>query len=700
MSGTRGTAFVDEIPIQYVKTVGEKRARALEGVGICTVEDLLEYRPRRYLDRSNVVPISQVRLDEEVTVTGEVIQVEVVRRGRRRLRVQIYDRTGVLEGIWFHQIELFSRIFHRGMTVAFSGKVTRFKGWQMVHPDFDIISEKGAPIHTGQIIPLYSSGEALRKAGFSSYGIRRLVHIALQRYHSVIPETLPAYLIEKYRLLPRAMAYRQMHFPESETLLHQAYRRFKYEELFYMQLLLALRKQMYYAPIKGLDLDIKNDVLQKIVGSLPFQLTGAQRRVLRDIYQDLRSGRPMNRLLQGDVGSGKTVVALLTMLMAISAGYQAALMAPTEILAQQHYFSIKDMLKPFAVRVGMLIGSLKSAQKADLQRAIRQGEVDLIIGTHALIQEPVTFRKLGVVVIDEQHRFGVLQRAELIEKGRNPHVLVMTATPIPRTLALTIYGDLDVSVIDELPPGRQPVTTVWRTADRLPRIYDFIRQRVKQGEQAYIVYPIIEESEKMDLKAATVAFENLQQKVFPELKLALLHGRLKMEDKEHLMQQFKEGKIQILISTTVIEVGVDVPNATVMLIEHAERFGLSQLHQLRGRVGRGFRKSYCILVTPTNISEVSRQRMRAMEATTDGFKIAEEDLRLRGSGEFFGTRQHGLPDLRYADLVADAKIVEVARKDAFALVEKDPHLRLAEHRLVRRQFMRRFADKFQLTHIA
>ncbi|NOX38487.1 MAG: ATP-dependent DNA helicase RecG [Calditrichaeota bacterium] len=700
MNGTRKAEFVDEIPIQYVKTVGEKRARALETVGIYTVEDLLEYRPRRYLDRSNVVPISQVKVDEEVTVTGEVIQVEVVRRGRRRLRVQIYDRTGVLEGIWFHQIEVFSRIFQVGMTVAFSGKVTRFKGWQMVHPDFDIISEKGAPIHTGQIIPLYPSGEALRKVGFSSYGIRRLVHLALERYQSAVPETLPTYLIERYRLLPRAMAYRQMHFPESETLLHQAYRRFKYEELFYMELLMALRKRVYQSPVTGLTMSIQNDVLKRIVDSLPFQLTGAQRRVLREIYQDLKSGHPMNRLLQGDVGSGKTVVALLTMLMAISAGYQAALMAPTEILAQQHYFSIKEMLKPFDVRVGLLIGSLKAAEKARMHQAIRQGEVDLVIGTHALIQEPVEFHRLGVVVIDEQHRFGVLQRAELIEKGQNPHVLVMTATPIPRTLALTLYGDLDVSIIDELPPGRQPITTVWRTEDRLPRIYDFIRERVKQGEQAYIVYPIIEESEKIDLKAATVAFENLQQKVFPEFKLALLHGRLKMEEKEHIMQQFKEGKIQILISTTVIEVGVDVPNATIMLIEHAERFGLSQLHQLRGRVGRGARKSYCILVTPAEISEVARQRMRAMEATTDGFKIAEEDLRLRGSGEFFGTRQHGLPDLRYADLVADAKIVEAARKDAFALIERDPHLRLAEHAIVRRQFMRKFADKFQMAHIA
>ncbi len=699
MKNMRNREGVEDVPIQFVKTVGEKRAQALATVGVLTVEDLLEYRPRRYLDRSNVVPIARLKTDEEVTVTGEVIQVEQVRRGRQRLLVRIYDQTGILEGVWFHQITVFSRIFRVGMTVAFSGKVIRYKHWQIIHPDFDIIDQKQSPLHTGQIIPLYSSNETLRKVGFSSYGIRRLVHLALERYGPAVVETLPEPLLRKYGLLSRARAYQQMHFPESQSQLQQAFRRFKYEELFYWELLMALRRRHDHSPTQGIRLTIRNEVLKKMVQRLPFTLTGAQRRVLREIYQDLTKGPPMNRLLQGDVGSGKTVVALLTMVMAISAGYQAALMAPTEILAQQHYLSMKELLASFEIRVGLLMGSLKHSQKVTVQQAIRKGEVDLIIGTHALIQEQVEFHRLGLVVIDEQHRFGVLQRAELIEKGGGPHVLVMTATPIPRTLALTLYGDLDVSVIDEMPPGRRPVKTYWRTEERLPQIYEFIRERIRQGEQAYIVYPIIEESEKIDLKAATVAFQHLQA-VFPEFRLALLHGRLKMEEKETIMYRFKAGEIQILISTTVIEVGVDVPNATLMLIEHAERFGLSQLHQLRGRVGRGRRQSYCILVTPSDINEVARQRMQAMEATTDGFKIAEEDLRLRGSGEFFGTRQHGMPDLRYADLVTDGKIIEAARKDAFALVETDPQLRRPEHASVRRQFLKKFADRFHMAHIA
>ncbi len=690
---------VETISVQFVKGMGQKRAAAFQKIGVTTVADLLEYLPRRYLDRSTILPISQVQLDQEATVIGEIISKEIIRRGKQRLIVRIYDRSGVLEGVWFNHIEVFNRIFVVGQTVAFSGKVGRFRHWQMVHPDFDILGGKKEPLHTSQVIPIYPGTEILKKAGLNSYAIRRIIRNALEQYGQQISETLPEDLLKKYQLLPRAKAYRALHFPNTLQEIEEALRRFKYEEIFYVQLLLALRHRQHHQEASGIRFAINNAFLTSVVKKLPFELTNAQKRVLREIYQDVTSGRTMNRLVQGDVGSGKTIVAVLTMLMAFTAGFQAALMAPTEILAQQHYFNLIELLTPFEVRISLLIGSLPNRQKQQIQHEIATGNVDLVIGTHALIQEGVQFKRLGLVVIDEQHRFGVLQRGHLIAKGEKPHVLVMTATPIPRTLALTLYGDLDVSIIDEMPPGRQPIITAWRTESRLPKIFDFIENRVKAGDQAYIVYPLIEESEKIDLKAATEAHQFFQKR-FPEFNIGLMHGRMSMKEKEEIMQAFKRGDLQILVSTTVIEVGVDVPNATIMLIEHAERFGLSQLHQLRGRIGRGSKKSYCILVTPEHINEIARQRMRVLEETTDGFKIAEEDLRLRGSGEFFGTRQHGLSDFKYIDLVRDARIIQTAREDAFRLLQNDPHLRLPEHAPLRHHFIRRYAHKFELAGIA
>ncbi len=691
---------VDEIEVQFVKGVGERRARLLSEVGISTVEDLLLHVPRRYLDRSTILPINKLSTGEETTVIGKVVKVEMVKYPRRRLEVTIYDRTGILTAVWFNQVDFFSRLFKKDQEVAFSGKVGFFRGWQMVHPDFDIIDESKEPLHTGQIIPLYSTNQQLRKIGLASHGFRRIIHNALEKYRDAIAENLSESLLRKYRLLSRAEAFYQIHFPDSMEQVKQAWRRFKYEELFYLELLMALRHALYRSPVQGVRMETSGELIRRVLDRLPFQLTNAQRRVLREIYTDLKSGHPMNRLLQGDVGSGKTVVALITALIAAENGYQTAFMAPTEILAEQHYLNIVDLLQGFPIRVALLIGSLSPAEKAAVQEQIRNDEVHLVIGTHALIQEKVEFKKLGLVIIDEQHRFGVLQRGELVNKGWNPHLLVMTATPIPRTLALTLYGDLDVSVIDEMPPGRQPIKTVWRTEKKLPAIYQFIREKVAQGDQAYIIYPLIEESEKIDLKAATESYEHLRKKVFPEFRLALLHGRLSNREKEAVMAQFKSGEIQILVSTTVVEVGVDVPNATILLIEHAERFGLSQLHQLRGRVGRGRKKSYCILVTPEEINEVARKRMELLERTSDGFVIAEEDLKLRGSGEFFGTRQHGLPDLRFANLVEDQKIIQAARQDAFRLVEKDPHLRLPENQSIRHYFRKKYAEKFKIVQIS
>jgi ATP-dependent DNA helicase RecG len=689
-----------DTPAEFLKGVGPRRAEALRSMNIETLQDVLEFRPRRYLDHSDIRYIRDINPDEDVTVMGEIISRQLIRFGKRRLVVRIHDGSGILEAVWFNQTEIFARIFSEQQMVAFSGKVTRYKHWQMVHPDFDILSEKREQLHTGQLIPIYPSNQEFKKAGLSNYSLRRILSQAVQKYGNQIPETLPEYLVKRYRLMSRRDAYQQMHFPESTEKLHQVARRFKYEELFYLQLLMALRKHFYYSPVVGLHINVAENLLEASMQSLPFTLTGAQKRVLREIQNDLQSGHPMSRLVQGDVGSGKTVVALLGMQMAISAGYQAALMAPTEILAQQHYFNIRNLLNDGDIKTALLIGSLPASGKKALQRKIARGEVDLAIGTHALIQEGVQFPQLGFVVIDEQHRFGVMQRSNLVQKGQTPHVLVMTATPIPRTLAMTIYGDLDVSIIDELPPGRREIRTYWRTEERLNLVYDFIRERLSRKEQVYVVYPLIEESEKLDLKAATEAYHHLQNDVLPDFRLELLHGRLKMADKERIMQNFKQGATDMLISTTVIEVGVDVPNATIMMIEHAERFGLSQLHQLRGRVGRGSRQSYCILITPPDINEVARQRMEVMTKTNDGFVIAEEDLRLRGSGEFFGTRQHGIPDLKYVDLVTDQNIVQTARKDAFAMVEKDPHLRLPEHANIRIHFKNRFVDKFQMANIA
>ena len=686
---------ITAIDVQYVKGVGSARAAQLKNIGIKSVEDLLNYIPRRYLDRSTIHKISQLSINSETTVVGRVVKIKKIPRPRQRLIVTIYDKTGLLDGVWFNQVDYFAKVFEVDQEVAFSGKIGFYKGWQMIHPDFDIIEESKDQLHTGQIIPLYPSSEQLRTRGLSSRGFRRIIHHALEKYGTKIQENLPDFLIEKYKLMSRPETYHAIHFPKKIEEINQPLRRLKYEELFYLQLLMALRHYTQQSGVQGVPMTTAGAVIQKVYQKIPYELTGAQRRVLKEMYNDIKSGHPMNRLLQGDVGSGKTVVAMIIALTAIENGYQAALMAPTEILAEQHYINIRNLLTDIPVSVQLLIGSIKNQHKKKIHETLKSGETNLVIGTHALVQETVEFQKLGLVIIDEQHRFGVIQRGELIGKGLNPHVLVMTATPIPRTLAMTFYGDLDTSVIDEMPPGRKSITTVWRKENKLTQVYDFIRERVHTGERVYVVYPLVEESEKMDLKAATESYQLLQSKIFPEFTLALIHGRMRSDEKEAAMGKFKSGEISILVSTSVIEVGVDVPEATIMLIEHAERFGLSQLHQLRGRVGRGSKKSYCIMITPEEVNEVAVQRLRMMEKTNDGFLIAEEDLRLRGSGEFFGTRQHGLPDLKYADLVNDLKIVEVARKDAFEIIGNDPQLRLDDHQLIREYFRENYLDKYK-----
>jgi ATP-dependent DNA helicase RecG len=668
--------------VKYLKGVGPVRAETLAARGIRTVEDLLYYTPFRYEDRTHITRIRDLVPGQTTTVLGEVLTCGLT---RTRKGVYIYDLaardpSGMIRCIWFNALYLErSKVFRQGQRVFFYGKVERdFYGTsnlQIVQPQFEILPENepegGDSIEVGRVVPIYEG-----MANLGTRAIRRLIWTALASLGDNLPDRLPLSVREKNRLADRAMALRQTHFPDSDQPLERlcnfrtpAQVRLIFEEFFNVGAGLALRRRKAKAA-QGIEFEAKASARAAIRSILPFHPTPAQKRVLREMVDDMCSPHPMNRLLQGDVGSGKTIVAIQAAILAIENGYQVALMAPTEILATQHYLFAKALLQPLAYKIDLLISARKAAEKADLKERMGKGEINLVVGTHALLEEDVAFSKLGLVVVDEQHRFGVLQRYGLIRKAVNPHVLVMTATPIPRTLALTLYGDLDFSVIDELPPHRTPIETRLVEESDRTRAFEFIREKVRGGGQAYVVYPVIEEGGKLDLKPAVRMFEQLSHNVFPEFRVGLLHGRLPSEEKEEVMRRFKQGDVQILVSTTVVEVGVDVPNATVMLIEHAERFGLSQLHQLRGRIGRGSQKSHCLLVASEKRNELAAQRLQTMVETNDGFKIAEIDLRLRGPGEFFGTRQWGIPAFRIANLVRDQEILEWAKREASSFVEQ------------------------------
>jgi ATP-dependent DNA helicase RecG len=658
-------------PLTYVKGVGPGRAAMLEAKGLLTVEDLLAYLPLRYEDRSNLKPIAQLAPGEMATVIAEVKTARMSGFKRRNLglfEVSFTDGSGeTLNGKLFHGSFL-SNVLIPGLRVALFGKIeldTYTGHLQVMHPEFEILSaddEDGeAGLHTGRIVPIYEAASKITTRVFRSL-LRRILDTL-----PPLDDPLPEHIRHRLKLPDKTTAVHTVHFPsenEDIRLLNafrsQAHFRLIFEEFFWLESGLALKRAKARS-VEGIKFELNEKVREKIKAMLPFKPTNAQKRVLAEIAADMAAPSPMNRLLQGDVGSGKTLVAAEAAIIAIENGYQVALLAPTEILAAQHYLSFKSLFGKLGYVPILLTGSNTQREKSQLKRLVAEGLTHIAIGTHALLESDVEFRKLGLAIVDEQHRFGVMQRLKLFEKGHRPDVLVMTATPIPRTLALTVYGDLDTSIIDELPPGRKPIQTKHVMEDRVEQVYSFMKKQVDAGRQAYVVYPVIEESETQAMKAAQAMHQQLSDIVFPDLKVDLLHGKMTPDEKENVMIRFKHGETQILVSTTVIEVGVDVPNATVMVIEQAERFGLAQLHQLRGRVGRGAEQSYCILVTG-KLGDAARERIRTLVDSSDGFFIAEMDMKLRGPGEFFGTRQSGLPSLRVSNILRDGEILEVARR--------------------------------------
>ncbi len=654
--------------IQYLKGVGPKLAPLFGKLGISTVRDLLFHLPRRYEDRSHLPPLSSLRPGDWATVRGRIsgLNSRPLSGGRVVITARLTDDRAGIQLVWFNQPWVRRKLeTYRGEIIAY-GQVKEGSTWlEMSSPEYELIDEDGAEAFA-KITPVYPLTEGLLQAN-----VRRAVASAMDHLGQV-PESLPDNLRRRYELLPIQEAVRAIHRPDNDEERKAARRRLVFEEFFIMQMALAMQRAETNQEL-GIAFEIPVGVEQEMKEMLPFTLTGAQQRVIGEIFGDLRRPEPMNRLVQGDVGSGKTAVAACAMLAVVRSGYQACLMAPTEILAEQHAINLRRMLEPLGIPVVLLVGKLSSTQKKKAYAGVKAGAA-VAVGTHALIQEGVEFPKLGLAIIDEQHRFGVMQRAALRDKGfGRPDVLVMTATPIPRTLTMALYGDLELSVIDELPPGRTPIRTHWRPASDRPKIYQTVQELVALGQQAYVVCPLVADSDKMQAQAAEDLYERLSSGVFSNLQVGLLHGQLKSADKEATMEAFRRGELNVLVSTTVIEVGVDVPNATVMIIEDANRFGLSQLHQLRGRVGRGAAQSFCILIADTRNDE-ARRRMEIMAETSDGFKIAEEDLRIRGPGEVAGTRQHGNLDLKIADLIQDAGLLEEARQAAMKLAAYDPFL--------------------------
>jgi len=688
-----------EMPVRYLKGIGPKKAKIISGFRVDNIEDLLYYFPRRYEDRTNLSPISKLKEGEVQTVKAKVLakneRQSLRRRGFSILEVVVGDDSGKIFCVWFNQSYL-QDYFKPGTALILYGKVDNYAGrLQMSSPEFEILDgDENDSLNAGRIVPVYSL-----PAGLTQRSWRLTVKQAIDEYLPRMQDFLSYELRLRNSLLNLAKSILNIHFPQDQELQKQAYQRLSFEEFFIFQLPLALRKSRRKSK-QGIAHQVEGCLAKDFITSLPFELTRAQKNVLEEIKSDMASSRSMQRLLQGDVGSGKTVVAAIAALIAIQGGYQAALMVPTEILARQHYDKINSQARAAfgsgkEIKIDLLISGMDKKTKEKTYRDIENGKIDLLIGTHALLEEKVKFKKLGLVVIDEQHKFGVAQRALLPGKGPNPDILIMTATPIPRTLAITLYGDLDISVINELPPGRLPVETILFSRQEVQRAYMLAREQLKKGHQVYIIYPVIEESYALDIAGAKKKYEELRNGEFKDFSLGLVHGRLKQKEQDEVMSKFKKRQIDILISTTVLEVGIDIATATCMLVEHAERFGLAQLHQLRGRVGRGSVKSFCILVSDSSTAE-SRKRLEAMVNSADGFRIAEEDLKIRGPGEFFGRRQHGLSELRIGNPLSQMQLLKKAREEALKLISSDPNLQNQQNLAVKERLLARFPEYKEL----
>ena len=684
--------------LQYIKNVGPARAKVLSEIGLEDSEDLLYYFPRRHLDRTTVTAISLLKKGMITTIVGKVETCgERKTRKGKLFQAVLSDGTGLLTLLWFNGVPYIKKSIEIGDQFAVHGKIEFYNGLQIVHPEYDKLNIDDDPLNTGSVIPLYPLTQELQKAGIENRFFRKIIRGMLKGINN-ISDFFPSEFLQKHKLVSRYEALHWIHFADKEKDVKRAIYRLKFDEHFFLQLLMALKKESN-CRVGTKPLDKTGPHVKLIYDQLNFELTDAQNRVLKEIRTDLGKPITMNRLLQGDVGSGKTIVAVLAAAIAIGNNVQIAVMAPTEILVRQHYESFKKFSEIGKITCAILVGNTKEGERKKVIDALKTGRIDLIVGTHALIQKDIEFKNLGLVIVDEQHRFGVAQRGDLVEKGLNPHFLAMTATPIPRTLAITYHGDMDLSIIDELPKHRKPVITKKIGPERLKNVYNFMNNEVSKGRQCMIVYPLVEETEKSDLAAAVEAYETLSRTAFTDVNVGLIHGRMKKEEKDNIMNEFSDNRIKILVSTTVIEVGIDVPNATVMLVEHADRFGLIQLHQLRGRVGRGSEKSYCIFVQ-RDITENSRKRLDIMERTNDGFVISDEDLKLRGPGEFFGIRQSGFFKYKIADLVMDGPIIKSARKAAFDLVAKDPHLRDRSFIELRRHFLKEYQHMLDFVNIS
>ena len=677
-------------PVSIINGLGPAREKVLNDKGLFTLNDFLYYFPRKHLDRTSINSINELSKGDSGTIIAsvETFGEKPIRKGKI-FQVIVSDGTGILTLSWFNGGRYIKKMMKIGLRLVIFGKVEWYNGFVITHPEFEILDEGENNVFSGGVIPIYPMTKEFASIGLEQRRLRKIIQTILDSKIS-IPDFFSLQIIKQYQLISLNKALRLIHFSKNVDELKLAIRRLKFDEHFFLQLLVALKKHN----IQTIGTEAMPDIgpyFKTISRSLDFELTKAQKKVIQEIHSDLKISRPMNRLIQGDVGCGKTIVAILVSSLAVGNNMQVAVMAPTEILARQHYLSFKNEFDKVNIPSCLLVGKMKKVERDPILKGLQKGKISIVIGTHALIQNDVKFKKLGLVIIDEQHRFGVNQRLHILEKGSNPHLMSMTATPIPRTLSITYHGDMDLSIIDELPANRIPVTTKIVDQSKMVKVYDFIRNKIKLGRQAIVVYPLVEESEKSDLSAAVQDYELLSNVQFPKIKVGLIHGKMKPQEKEEIINKFNKNKIKILVSTTVVEVGLDVPNATIMIVEHAERFGLTQLHQLRGRVGRGTEKSYCILVK-RNQSNVSRTRLEIMEKTNDGFLIADEDLKLRGPGEVFGIKQSGFFQYKIADVVKDVKIIREARELAFGLVKSDPTLNKKSNRHIKKIFRTKYSD--------